>query len=72
MAPSDPPLEGVDSQKAFSKLVKSLPPQRRRPALTRFVKKLDVLQEVQLPPVLPRMAALSLVEKGLIGQFTGL
>jgi len=33
---------------------------------------LDVLQEVNLPPILPRTAALSLVEKGLIGQFTGL
>jgi len=36
------------------------------------VKKLDGLQEVHLPPVLPSMDALSLAEKGLIGQFTGL
>lgn len=36
------------------------------------MKKLDVLQEVHLPPTIPRKAAISLAEKGLIGQFTGL
>jgi len=72
MALPDPPQEDHDPQKSFLDLVKSLPPQHPRPAILKFVKKLDVLQEVQLPPTLPRMAALSLVEKGLIGKFTGL
>jgi len=72
VGPPDPPLDEVDPQHAFSDLVNSLPPQCPRPALSIFVKKLDVIQEVQLPPVLPRMATLSLAEKGLIGQFTGL
>ena len=57
---------------AFSALVKSLQPQRTRPTLSKFVKKLDGLQEVNLPPTLPRMAALSLAKRGLISQFTGL
>jgi len=57
---------------AFSALVKSLQPQRTRPVLSKFVKKLDGLQEVVLPPSIPRMAALSLAEWGLIGQFSGL
>ena len=72
MAPLDSPQEEIDPQKAFSNLVKSLPPQRPKPAISKFVKKLDVLQEVQLPPTLPHMATLSLAKKGLIGQFTGL
>jgi len=72
MDPPDPPGGDPDMQKDFSNLVKSLPPQRSRPTATKFVKKLDVLQEVQLPPTIPRMAAISLAEKGLIGQFTGL
>jgi hypothetical protein len=59
-------------QQAFSALVSSLPPQRNRPAVTKFVKKLDGLQEVALPPTAPRLAALALAERGLIGQFTGL
>jgi len=66
MALPDPPQED-HPQRAFSNLVKSLPPQRPRPAISKFVKKLDILQEVQLPQTLPRMAALSLAEKGLIG-----
>ena len=57
---------------AFSALIKSLVPQRTHPAMSKFVKKLDGLQEVNLPPTLPRMVALSLAERGLIGQFTGL
>lgn len=72
MAPPDTPPEVADPQQAFSDLVKSLPPQRPRLALSKFIKKLDVLQEVHLPPALPRMAALSLAEKGLIGQFINL
>ena len=72
MALTDLPQEDHDPQKAFSDLVKSLPPESPRPAILKFVKKLDVFQEVQLPPTLPRMAALSLAKKGLIGQFTGL
>jgi len=72
MDPPDPSGGDPELQRAFSILVKSLPPQRPRPAATKFVKKLDVLQEVQLPPTIPRMATISLAEKGLIGKFTGL
>ena len=80
MDPPDPPRGDLDLHRAFSDLVRSLPPQQIRPATTKFVKKLDVIQEVQLPPAIPRMTALSLAEKGLIelqekgliGQFTGL
>jgi len=72
MAPLDATPEAAAAQQAFTTLVKSLPPQRPRPAISKLLKKLDVLQEVILPPALPRMATLSLAERGLIGQFTGL
>ena len=72
MDPPDPPSGDPELQRAFSNLVKSLPQPRPRPTTTKFVKKLDVLQEVQLPPTIPRMAAISIVEKGLIEKFTGL
>lgn len=72
MAPLDATLEVATAQQAFFALVKSLPLQHPCPAISKFVKKLDVLQEVILPPALPRMAALSLAERGLIEQFTGL
>ena len=75
MASPNATTEGFIEQTAadaFSALVKSLQPQRTHPALSKFVKKLDGLQEVDLPPTLPRMAALSLAEWGLICQFTGL
>ena len=75
MAPPDAATEGSNEQSTtsdFSAFIKSLQPQHPRPALSRFFKNLDGLQEVNLPPTLPRMAALSLAERGLIGQFIGL
>eukprot|EP00253_Pinus_taeda_P029321 PITA_29321 len=64
MAPPGATPEAAVAQRAFSALVKSLPSQRPRPTISKFVKKLDVLQEVILPPSLPRMVVLSLVERG--------
>lgn len=72
MAPPEVPPEEVALQHTFSTLVKSMPPHLARPIVSKFVRKLDGLQEVSLPPTLPRMATLALAEKGLIGRFTGL
>lgn len=72
MAPPEAPPEEAAQQQAFSARINSLPPQRARPSISKFVKKIEGLQEVSLPPTLPRMAALALAEKGLIGQFKGL
>jgi len=72
MAPPEVPPEEVAQQLAFSALVNSLLPQQTRPAISKFVKKIGGLQEVSLPPALPRMATLALAEKGLIGKFTSL
>lgn len=72
MAPPEAPPEEAALQQEFSALIKSLPAQRARPSVSKFVKKIEGLQEVSLPPSLPRKAALALVEKGLIRKFTGL
>jgi len=72
MAPPEAPPKEAALQQAFSALIKSLPAQCARPFVSKFVKKTEGLQEVSLPPSLPRKAALTLAEKGLIGQFTGL
>jgi len=53
MAPPEAPLKKVVLQHAFSALVRSLPPQRPHPTISKFVKKLNVLEEVNLPPTLP-------------------
>lgn len=47
-------------------------PTKNRPSVTKFVKKLEDIPEISLPPALPRRAALSLAERGLVGQFKGL
>lgn len=72
MAPLKAPPEEAAQHQAFLALINSLPPQRAHPWISKFVKKIEGLQEVALPPTLPRMVALALAEKGLIGQFTGL
>ena len=72
MVTPDANQEAAADQLAFFALVQSLPPQRPHPTISKFVKKLDGLQEFVLLPALPRMAAISLVDRGLIGQFTGL
>ena len=61
-----------DSLASFTSLISSLGPQRTRPATTKFVKKLESIPEISLPPSVPRKATISITEKGLDGQFTGL
>ena len=48
MAPPGSSLEAAAAQLAFFALVKSLPPQRPCPTISKFVKKLEGLQEVIL------------------------
>lgn len=61
----------LDHASAFTTLIASLDPPHPQLATSKFVKKLDGIQEVSLPPAIPQMEALSLAEKGLVGQFTG-
>jgi len=63
--PSSPAVD------AFNQLLASLP-QKKRSEASKFVKKLDEIPEISLPPEAPIQVALSLADRGLIGQFTGL
>lgn len=47
-------------------------PAKNRPSVTKFIKILEYILGISLPPTLPRKATLSLAERGLVGQFTGL
>lgn len=47
-------------------------PIKNRASISKFVKRMEEIPEISLPPALPRKAALSLAERGLVGQFTGL
>ena len=61
----------LDAEAAFSSLLASLPKKKKSKA-TKFVKKLDDVFEVSLPPEGPIQVALSLADQALVGQFTGL
>ena len=63
--PSDPAAE------AFHQILAGLPPKKRNEA-SKFVKKIDEIPEICLPPETPMQVALLLADRGLIGQFTGL
>jgi len=47
-------------------------PTKIQSLVIKFVKRLEDILEISLPPALPRKAELSLAERGLVGQFTGL
>jgi hypothetical protein len=69
----DPPFQDqADLEKAFASLIPENITERIRPSASKFIKKLDEIPEVSLPPALPRRAAVALAERGLVGQFTGL
>lgn len=47
-------------------------PTKNKPSATKFIKWMEDIPEILLPPAFPRRATLSLAEHGLEGQFTGL
>lgn len=65
--PSSPKSEDV----AFKTLL-ALLPAKKKPNASKFVKKLENIPKVSLPPKGPIKVALSLAERALVGQFTGL
>jgi hypothetical protein len=66
--PPPPPPSAAD---AFNLLLASLPKKKKCEA-AKFVKKLDDIPEISLPPEGPIQVALSLADRALVGQFTGL
>ena len=65
-----PPPPSSDAE-AFLKLLESLPKKKASKAM-KFVKHLDDIPEISLPLEGPIKVALSLAERALVGQFTGL
>lgn len=61
----------LSPSKAFNRLLVGLP-KKKTPEPSKFVKKLDDIPAISLPPETPMQVALSLSERALIGQFTGL
>jgi len=68
-APQPPLPPNID---AFRKLVTACNKRSASDSLHKFVKKLDNIPSIDLPPKETCRSALNLVERGLIGKFTGL
>eukprot|EP00253_Pinus_taeda_P011388 PITA_11388 len=70
-APTLPQAGLPSAAEAFSRLLAdSL--QKKKSEASKFVKRLDDILEISLPPETPIQVALSLAERALVGQFTGL
>ena len=67
--PRPPPP--TSAAEAFDRLLAGLPKKKNVEA-AKFVKKMDEIPEISLPAETPIQVALSLSERALIGQFTGL
>ena len=66
-----PPPPPPSTAGTFNLLLASLPKKKKCEA-TKFVKKLDDILEISLPPKGPIQVSLSLVDHVLVGQFIGL
>ena len=66
--PTPPPPPDAE---AFIKLLASMPKKKASEA-SKFVKRLEDIPEISLPPEGPIKVALSLADCALVGQFTGL
>jgi hypothetical protein len=66
--PSAPPSHGI----AFHKLLTAHGKKSSPSAPPSFVKRLETIPEIDLPPDQPMRVAVSLAERGLVGQFMGL
>jgi hypothetical protein len=69
-SPPHPPPP-LPNDVAFSVLINSLPKKKKKEC-SKFVKRLEEMSEVSLPPDIPIQIALSMSEHVLVGQFTGL
>jgi len=64
---SDQQQENEGTTKAFASLVSAMGPTKNRLSVTKFVKRLEDILEISLPPALPCTSVLSLAERGLVG-----
>lgn len=71
VVPSSPQAGPPSSAEAFSQLLAGLP-QKKKSEAAKFVKRLKDIPKISLLPETPIQVALSLAERALIGQCTGL
>jgi len=64
-SPPHPPLP-LPNDAAFSSLIKFLPKKKKAECL-KFVKKMEEMSELSLPPDIPIQVALSMSEHALVG-----
>ena len=72
-SPQGPPISPPppSTSDAFNVLLASLPKKKKEEA-AKFVKRLENIPEISLPPDGPIQVALSLADRALVGQFIGL
>lgn len=70
-SPHSPPPSSRSLAEAFSQLLAGLP-QKKTSEAAKFVKRLDEILVISLSPETPIQVALSLPDRALIDQFTGL
>jgi len=56
-----------ENEEAFTSVIIANGAPRNRPTINKFVKKVEDIPKISLPPSLPRRATLSLAERGLVG-----
>eukprot|EP00253_Pinus_taeda_P031855 PITA_31855 len=61
-----------ENEEAFTSLIATIRAPRNMQTINKFLEKLEDIPEISLPLSLPCRAALSLAERGLVGQFTGI
>ena len=66
------PPSAPSAAEAFRRLLKSPGFKPVAPSIPKFIKKMDVVPEIDLPVEQPIKIVLALVERGLVGQFMGL
>jgi hypothetical protein len=72
MASDSNAKKGNDRLEAFKELVRSARPKTEPPSSSKFVKKMEEIPSLELPPEEPCNLALLFAETALIGKFTGL
>ena len=62
----------ISAEEAFRRLLAPAGKKPVAPSIPKFIKKLDAIPEIVLPEEKPIKIALTLAERGLVGQFMGL
>jgi len=62
-----PPPDPENHADLFASLIPGNAAAKPHPSISKFIKKLDEIPEVSLPPSLLRKSAITLAERGLVG-----